>query len=183
MPMKKRKTAKRAGNPEFKLGPEVQRLSHDTVPATVGLVKEVRGELYSEIHVVQEKLDSMDSKFEHKLNTMDKKFEQKLDAMDSKFEHKLDTMDKKFEHRFDSLDKKFEQKLDAMNHQIAQNFEASMAVAHRTQVLMEEQRGENKIVLDGIKSVMERQDRVDVELMEIRGAIKILPSIKGPSSV
>ena len=144
MPSKKRKKAKRAGNPEFKLGPEVQRLTHDTVPATVGLVKEVRAELYSEIHVVQEKLDSMDSKFEHKLDTMDKKFEYKLDAM---------------------------------NHQIAQNFEASMAVAHRTQVLMEEQRGENKIVLDGIKSVMERQDRVDVELMEIRGAIKILPAI------
>jgi hypothetical protein len=41
-----------------------------------------------------------------------------------------------------------------------------MTSVHQTQVLMEEQRGENRIVLDGLRTVLDRQDRLESELAD-----------------
>ncbi len=57
------------------------------------------------------------------------------------------------EARLDSLDSKMESRFDQM-----------LVVSHRTQVLMEEQRSENRIVLDGLKTVLDRQDRIERKL-------------------
>jgi hypothetical protein len=87
-------------------------LTHDAVPASVGLVKNVRDELGADIRAVELGLSS--------------KIEQVLVSV------------------------------------------------HRTQILMEEQRGENRIVLDGISSVFERQDRLESGCDEIRNTLKTL---------
>jgi hypothetical protein len=47
--------------------------------------------------------------------------------------------------------------------QVDSRFEQVLAVVDRTQTLMEKQRSENRIVLDGIKVLSERQDRVERE--------------------
>ena len=91
---------------------KIQDQTHDTLPASVGLVKEVRDELRADIRSV-----------EHGLNS---KIEQVLISV------------------------------------------------HRSQVLMEEQRGENRIVLDGIKNIFERQERVEKDFSELRGTVKAL---------
>lgn len=93
-----------------------QNLTHDNVPATVGLVKEVREELRSEIRSVDHKVDSL------------------------------------------------EHKLEAVRSELKASIEDLKVSVHRTQVLMEEQRGENKIVLDGIKTLIERQDRLEAKI-------------------
>ena len=94
-------------------------LTHDTVPASVGLVKEVRDELKAELRAV-----------EHGLNS-------KIEIVNTKIEQVLISV-------------------------------------HRSQVLMEEQRGENRIVLDGIKNLFERQVRIDTEVSEIKTTVSTL---------
>jgi predicted nucleic acid-binding Zn-ribbon protein len=90
------------------------RTRHDDLPATVGLVKEVRAELVAKITSVDHKIASVD----------------------------VEALEQKMESRFEQV----------------------LAVVHRTQTLMEEQRNENRIVLDGIKAISERQDRAEERL-------------------
>lgn len=113
-PMKKKRTSK------FK----VDKLSrHDDLPASVGLVKEVRSELLAAIHSTHQELDG-------KITQLDGRITQ-LDGRVTGVEGKISEV---------------------------------LAVVHRTQALMEEQRSENRIVLDGLKSVMERQDRMEARM-------------------
>ena len=97
-----------------------KQLTHDNVPATVGLVKEVRKELRADIQVLRHEMGS----FRHEMGS-------------------------------------FRHELGSSRQEVYAKFEQVMVVVHRTQVLMEEQRGENRIVLDGLKTVLERQDRVE----------------------
>jgi uncharacterized protein YhaN len=117
------------------------KLRHDELPASVGLVKEIRNELLAEIRSLDHKLGSVD----HRVDSLD---------------HKVDSLD----HKVDSL----EHKVDSLEHRMMAKFEESLAVAHRTQVLMEEQRNENRIVFDGLKTFIERQNRMETELAEVR---------------
>ncbi len=89
---------------------------HDDLPASVGLVKEVRAELKSDI--------------------------------------------KSLEHKMES------------------KFEQVIAIVHRTQTLMEEQRSENRIVLDGIKALSERHERVDGRLDGFELTLQVLAKVK-----
>jgi len=109
--MTKKSTKGRLKNP--------RTLTHDALPASVGLVKQVRAELGAKIDSVERKLES----------------------------------------------------------QIQQ----VLVSTHRTQALMEEQRGENRIVLDGVKNVTERQDRMEGDVLEIRDSLRVLRS--GPGSI
>lgn len=87
-------------------------------PASAGLVIEVRSELISELH-------SLDNK----IGSVEKRLDSKIDKV--------------------------------------------LASVHRTQALMEEQRSENKVVLDGLKNVTERQDRVEDEFKDFRQTLQI----------
>jgi hypothetical protein len=98
------------------------RTRHDDLPASVGLVKEARAELGTEIQRVRTDIQSVRNE------------------------------------------------IQAVRQEV-------VAEIHRTQALMEEQRGENKIVLDGIKALMERQDRVEEE-KEFQETLQILVSAK-----
>jgi len=130
-------------------------LRHDDLPATVGLVKEVRAELVAKIDSLDHRIDSLD----HRIGSLD----HRIGSLD----HRIGSLD----HRIDSLD----HKIDSVEHKV-------LSAIHRTQTLMEEQRGENKIVLDGIKSVMERQDRMDGEAKEFRETLQVLVKAKDRTS-
>jgi hypothetical protein len=97
-----------------------QKISHDSVPASVGLVKEVRDELRAEIRSVDHKVESL------------------------------------------------RHELKAEICEVKGSVEQVLVAVHRTQVLMEEQRGENRIVLDGLKTVIDRQERFERELTLLR---------------
>lgn len=49
----------------------------------------------------------------------------------------------------------------AIESRLSSKIEGVVAAVHGTQVLMEEQRSENRIVLDGLKLVLDRQDRLE----------------------
>ena len=52
-------------------------------------------------------------------------------------------------------------KIDSFRYELKGEIQQVLVAVHRTQALMEEQRSENRIVLDGLKNVIERQDRIE----------------------
>lgn len=58
--------------------------------------------------------------------------------------------------------------------QMNSEFELLRADVHRTQVLMEEQRVENRIVLDGLKNLIDRQDRLERDHSQTRARVDSL---------
>ncbi len=147
-------------------------LRHEDLPPTVGLVNEVRAELLSEIRSVGNKIASVDQKTDaarHDMSAMEKRLDGKFASIDGKFVS--------IDNRFASIDQKFEavhHDMGAMEKRLDGRIDQVLSSVHRTQTLMEEQRGENKIVLDGIKSVMERQDRAESEAKDFRKTLQLL---------
>jgi hypothetical protein len=92
---------------------KLKDITHDSMPASVKLVKEVRDELKADLGAL-----------EHRINS-------KFSAVDSKVEL------------------------------IQSELKEVKSSARATQVLMEEQRSENRIVLDGIKTIIEKQERLE----------------------
>ena len=135
--------------------------SHNDLPASVGLVKEVRSELVARITSVDLKLASVDvnvASLDAKIDSVDAKvasLDAKIDSVDAKF-YSLDA-------KIDSVEKRLESKIEQV-----------LVAVHRTQTLMEEQRSENRIVLDGLQNVIQRQDRMETELVELRGDIRAI---------
>jgi hypothetical protein len=120
------------------------RIKHDELPATVGLVKEVRSELIAEIRSVENGLGGKIEGLAGKVGGLEGKIGELAGNMQE------------------------------MEGRLASRIDQVVGGLHRTQALMEEQRGENKIVLDGIKSVMERQDRAEEEAKEFRRTLQLL---------
>jgi hypothetical protein len=69
--------------------------------------------------------------------------------------------------KISTLDSKYST-LDSKISTLDSKIEKTIGNTHRIQVLMEEQRSENRIVLDGLKNMMERQDRLEAEIKEVR---------------
>ena len=60
--------------------------------------------------------------------------------------------------------KELRAEIQGARHELGAKIEKTIVAVHRVEVLMEEQRGENRIVLDGLKLFLERQDRVESTL-------------------
>ncbi len=65
-------------------------------------------------------------------------------------------------------------RLDSMDAKWESKFQEILAVSHRTQAIVEEQRGENRIVLDGLRTMIERQDRIELEVHNIHHIVRDL---------
>jgi chromosome segregation ATPase len=185
--MKKQKTARSKT--------KIQELTHDTVPATVGLVKAVRDELRADIRGVEKSLEAKISSVDNKVDSLGRKVElldhkvesldQKVGLLDQKvgsLDHKVGLLDNKVElldRKVGSIDQKVESlrsEMHAVEYRLDSKIEKVIVAVHQTQILMEEQRGENRIVLDGIKTLNERQDRVERDVDELRGTVRLLKS-------
>ena len=96
---------------------------------------------------------------------MDAKFEARFAAIDARFKE----MDAKFEARFAAIDARFatlEKKIEDVYIQV-----------QRTNVLMEEQNNRNKLVMDALMSLLNRQDslekKVDERIKNLEDIIKM----------
>jgi cytochrome b len=105
----------------------IRNLAHKDVPASVGLVKEIRSELRAEIRGLGEKL------------------EKKIEGVKTEVHG-----------------------LKSEIHGIKAEVQEVLKSVHHTQVIIEEQRSENRIVLDGLKNMIDRQDRIEQEMSAMR---------------
>ncbi len=113
--------------------------------------------------------DEINSKFlslDHKVTSYNKRFdsiEYTLKAHDKRFDSIEYTL-KAHEKRFDSIDLKLkahDRRFDQLDSKIDSNQERLMSEIHRIGVLVEEQNNRNRIVMDGLTNLFERQDRVE----------------------
>ena len=136
-----------------------KNLTHDTLPATMGFVKEVRNELVCRMEAMEHRLDGKISGSDAKISGMDGKFSS-LDAKVSGMDGRLSSLDAKvsgIDGRLSSLDAKVSE---------------TLAAVHRNQALMEEQRSENRIVLDGLIGLNRRVDGAEMDITELREEVR-----------
>lgn len=139
------------------IGQDIRKLSHADLPASVGLVREVRAELGAEIQAVEHRLGARIMGVENSLSS-------RMNSLESRLDSRMDSLESKIVIQGKEMDQKFE----VMNGQLQQ----VIASTHRAEVLMEEQRSENRIVLDGIKTMIDRQNRTETDIQEIRESIR-----------
>lgn len=114
------------------------------LPATQGMLKLVRDELRAEMKAGFHRIESRFNEQESKFSTIDSRFNQ----IDSRF-NQIDS-------RFSQIDARFE-KIDA-------RFEQVLSEIARLGVLIEEQNSRNKIVLEGLTGLWQRQEQFDLRL-------------------
>lgn len=118
------------------------------LPATVGLVWEVRDELKSEIRSLEHR---MDARFKH----VDARF----DKIDARF-NEVDARFSKIDARFNEVDARFNE-VDARFSQLDSKIDQVLVVVHGMQAMMEQQYGENRIMLEKLSLINDRQDRLE----------------------
>ena len=121
--------------------PKTKPLNKRDVPATVGLVKEVRNELRADMRALREDVKSEIASVKGELKSEIASVNTNLKSEISKTNSSL--------HRLES--------------EVA-----------KIKVLVEEQRSENRIVLDGFNNFRERQDRFEVRLDEMHDTLKVI---------
>lgn len=170
-----------------------KRSPHDALPASVGLVKQVRLELKAEIKATQHALEARMSQIDERLSGLDEKNTglgrgiQGLDEKLCRLEGKVSGLEGKvsgLEGRINGIDVRLGKidgrlsKIEGRVSSVESTMQEVLASVHRTQTLMEEQRSENRIVLDGLQVVIQRQDRFEEEtkseMKEFRKTLKLL---------
>jgi len=173
---------------------QIQRMRHDDVPATVGLVKEARNELIAETRSIRHEMSAMEKRLGARIDGVGARIdgvdarmgeldahmggldaridgvEKRLDARMGGLDARIDGVEKRLDARIDGVEKRLGARIDGVDGKVQQ----VLSQVHGIRVLMEEQRSENKVVLDGIKSVMDRQDRVEGEVKEFRETLRVL---------
>ncbi len=140
----------------------IKRSRHEDLPASVGLVKLVRSEL------------------RHDLKAMEKRIDSKLHKIDEKF-HKIDEKFHKMDERMSGLDSRMSG-LDGRMDSLEAKMEENIASTHRIEAIVEEQRSENRIVLDGIKAMIEKQERVDERMDQFDQTLQFLAKSQNKKS-
>lgn len=120
---------------------------HRDMPATVGLVYEVRDELKADIR-------ALDAKMESRFAQVDSRFAQ-------------------IDSRFDQIDSRFS-KQDARMSSMDEKIEKILASVHRTQAIVEEQRSENKVMLEALHGFVQRMDRMEKRQDEVDLTLRAL---------
>ncbi|MBI4925073.1 MAG: hypothetical protein HY843_04040 [Bdellovibrio sp.] len=122
-------------------------------PATRKMLWLVRDELKSDIRSVDLKIGSLESKLESKISALDSR----INALDPKLESKISALESKLGSRISTL----EYKTDAGFKLIGAKFEELRSDYHGMHILLEEQNSNNRIVLEGLQALWQRQEKIE----------------------
>lgn len=149
--------------------PETARL----MPATQGMVRLVRDELVQRIDAAEERSAARDEE----LRTGIVELQGRVDALDAK----VDALDAKFDAKFDALDAKIDAKFNALAHEMRAKFHELHAMRARELALNEEQTAQNGIALEAVTGMIDRQNRLEKSLGELRELIhELVHSLRRP---
>ena len=142
------------------------------LPASQGMLQLVRSELKADIRGLRSEMKAGFRLIDSKFSQMDSKFSQ-MDSKFSRMDSKLSQMDSKFS-QMDSKFSQMDSKLSQMNSKFGQTdskFERVLSEIHRIGTLVEEQNSRNQIVLEGLTGLFQRQDRLELEMEEVRNGV------------
>lgn len=120
------------------------------VPVTQRMLFGVRDQLSADIRQLDAKLCGANSSMEARLDGRISSLETRLDARISSLETRVDG-------RISSLEAKLEGKIDSRFHELSSQI-------HQIKILVEEQNARNIIVMDGLTSLYDRQDRLEAKV-------------------
>jgi chromosome segregation ATPase len=127
---------------------KIPSANNEDQPASRKMLHLVRDELKSDIRTLSRKMDSRFSENDSKLKSIDARFNE----VDARF-NEVDA-------RFNEVDAQFKQ-VDARFSEMHARFDEMKADHFRTQVLLEEQHSNNRIVLEGLQGLWQRQERIE----------------------
>ena len=130
----------------------VVRMSHNDLPATVGLVKEVRNEVKADIRTLRAEMGN-------------------LRAEMGNLKSEMGTL----RSEMGNLRSEMKGEMQIIKEDLGSKI-------HRVLVVVEEQRSENRIVLDALKNLDERQDRLEGEVVDLKKTVKLIARSRGIST-
>lgn len=138
--------------------PETARL----MPATQGMVRLVRDELVQRIDAAEERSAARDEG----LRTGIVELQGRVASLDAKF---------------DALDAKIDTKFNELGHEMRAKFHELHAMRARDLALNEEQTAQNGIALEAVTGMIDRQNRLEKSLGELRELIhELVHSLRKP---
>ncbi len=150
--------------PHKKLPAAKKRSPHDDLPSSVGLVKAVRDELRAEIRTasteVKTELKGEMGSLRSELGVVDTSLKAEIGALRGE----LGAVDTSLKAEMGSLKGelgKVQTELKTEIGSVKSELYGLRGSIHRVEVLMEEQRNEDRIVMDGLKTLFDRQSRIE----------------------
>jgi len=148
---------------------DLRKAGHNDLPATVGLVKAVRNELRADIRSLEHKMDGVEHSLRAEIHGVEHGLRAEIHGVRAEVhELKAEIQDVKADVQSVKADiqsvKADVQSVKADVQNVKGDIQKVLVAVHRNEVLMEEQRSENRIVLDGLKTVLDRQARIESEL-------------------
>lgn len=127
------------------------------LPATQGMLQLVRTELKADIRELRSETKAGFQQMESRFNQIDAKFNQ-------------------IDSRFSQMDSKFSQ-MDSRFSQMDSKFERVLSEVARIGVLVEEQNSNNRVVLEGLTGLWQRQERIEGRVGDVE---KLVRSVAHP---
>jgi chromosome segregation ATPase len=150
----KKQAPRRRTKPRAKDRPKRSSIRASDLPATRGMLQHVRSELKAEMRAGFKMMDARFAKIDARFSEQDSRFNQ-IDA------------------RFAKIDARFSEQ-DSRFNQIDARFETLSADVARIGILFEEQNANNRIVLEGLTSLWQRQDRIETRTDGIEELVRSL---------
>jgi chromosome segregation ATPase len=166
---------------------KIPSAKNDDQPASRKMLRLVRDELKSEVRSLSRKMDTrfeavdaqfkvIDSQFKG-IDSQFKSIDLQFKSIDSRFKSidaqfkSIDARFKGIDSRFDDMESRFEgidsrfDKMDFRFQEMTGRFDSlieEIRTDHiRTQMLLEEQHSNNRIVLEGLQALWQRQERIE----------------------
>ena len=149
------------------------------LPATQGMLQLVRTELKADIGELRSEMKSGLSQIDARFSQVDAKFndmESKFSQIDSRFSQ-IDSRFNQIDSRFNQVDSRFKQ-VDSRFDQMDSKFERVLSEVARVGVLVEEQNSNNRVVLEGLTGLWQRQERVECRVDDVEKLVQSIARSK-----
>lgn len=150
------------------------------VPATVGLVVEVREELVAKIEGVRSELkgeiQSVRDELKGEIQSVRNELKGEIQSVRTELKGEIQSVRTELKGEIQSFRTELKGEMNGLRTDLSVGIQQVLAATHRSQAIAEEQRAENRIILEGLHNVNERMDRLEYENVEIRRFLKTLRS-------
>jgi predicted nucleic acid-binding Zn-ribbon protein len=164
--MAKKKAIKKQSGKSSKPQRKTAAQRRAEMPATQGMLIEMRKELGHKVTSVDLKIDAVNKNLSGRIDSLDKRLTGRIDSVEKKLTGRIDSVEKKLTGRIDSVEKNLSAKMERMHADI-----------HRVLYLVEEQHAENRTVWDKQAALEVRQDRLEEEVKDIRQTVDNLAKV------
>jgi gas vesicle protein len=120
---------------------------------------------------------SQKTELKGEMNSLRTELKGEMSSLRSELKGEMNSLRSELRGEMSTLRNEVKGEMKSLRQEVKSDIQQVLVSVHATQTLMEEQRNENKIVLEGLQGLFERQDRVESEVALLRKDIKSLKTI------